>query len=348
MRLTDGVSRPDDGPIRWGILSTGHIASVLTRDLALLPEEAEVVAVGSRSIGKAEQFAAEYQVPRAYGSYAELAADPEVDVIYVASTHNDHLDSARLCLESGKAVLVEKPLTTSAAETEELIGLAGRHGVFLMEALWSRTNPLLRQADQIVRSGELGAIRHVNAAFGFAFRGENSHRLLDPDQAGGAILDLGVYPTHGVNLFLGEPDRLYGFGTLASTGVESHAAALLTFESTEFRPPATASITCSMEADLPHRLEVLCTDGSVQFENFLLPSEMTVVRGSGEDKTEETLVTQWPGGGYTFEIQEVNRCLRAGEIESPLVPWKDSLAVARTLDRWLLSIFPPIDPELAD
>ena len=120
MRLTEMVST-HDARIRWGILSTGHIASVLTRDLGLLPDEAEVVAVGSRSLDKAEQFAREHQIPRAYGSYAELAADPEVDVIYVASTHNDHLGSARLCLEAGKAVLVEKPLTVSAAETEELV-----------------------------------------------------------------------------------------------------------------------------------------------------------------------------------------------------------------------------------
>lgn len=341
------MSRPDDAPIRWGILSTGHIASVLTRDLALLPEEAAVVAVGSRSLAKAEQFAVEYDIPRAYGSYAELAADPEVDVIYVASTHNDHLGSARLCLEAGKAVLVEKPLTVSAAATEELVDLAGERGVFVMEALWSRTNPLLRRAAEIARSGEIGVVRHVNASFGFAFRGEESHRLLDPDQAGGAILDLGVYPVHAVNLFLGEPDQLRGFGTLATTGVETHAAALLTFAATEFRPPATAHITCSMEADLPQRLDVLGTDGSIRFENFLLPSEVTVIRGVGEDAEEETLVTQWPGGGYTFEIQEVNRCLRSGELESPLVPWRDSLAVARTLDRWLLSVFPPLDPELA-
>src|SRR6476661_7456421 len=164
MRLTVPVSS-HDARIRWGILSTGHIASVLTRDLALLPE---VVAVGSRSLDKAEQFAREHQIPRAHGSYAELAADPEVDVVYVASTHNDHVGSARLCLEAGKAVLVEKPLTVSAAETEELVDLAGERGVFLMEALWSRTNPLLRQAAQLVHAGELGAIRHVTASFGFA------------------------------------------------------------------------------------------------------------------------------------------------------------------------------------
>lgn len=341
------VSTPD-ARVRWGILSTGHIASVLTRDLALLPDEAEVVAVGSRSLEKAEQFAAEHEVPRAYGSYAELAADPEVDVIYVASTHNDHLASARLCLENGKAVLVEKPLTISAAETEELVDLAGERGLFLMEALWSRTNPLLRQAAEIVRSGELGAVRHVIASFGFAFDGDDSHRLLDPDQAGGAILDLGVYPVHAVNLFLGEPDRLDGSGSLARTGVESHAAALLGYDATEFRPAATAAIACSLEADLPHRLDVLCSNGSVRFEDFLLPAEMTLVRGRGADRSEETLVTQWAGGGYEFEIGEVHRCLRAGDIESPLVPWRDSLAVARTLDRWLGSIFPAVDPELAD
>jgi predicted dehydrogenase len=264
----------------------------------------------------------------------------------VASTHNDHLTSARLCLEAGKAVLVEKPLTVSAAETEELLALAGERGLFVMEALWSRTNPLLRQAAEIVRAGELGTVRHVSASFGFAFRGEESHRLLDPEQAGGAILDLGVYPVHAVNLFLGEPDELYGYGSLAGTGVEAHAAALLAYPSTEFRPPATAGIVCSLETDLQPRLEVQCSGGYLRMDNFLLPAEMTLARGVGAEREEETLVTQWPGGGYTFEIQEVNRCLRAGDLESPLVPWHDTLAVARTLDRWLLSIFPPVDAEL--
>ena len=220
MRLTEMVST-HDARIRWGILSTGHIASVLTRDLALLPDEAEVVAVGSRSLDKAEQFAREYQIPRAYGSYAELAADPEVDVIYVASTHNDHLGSARLCLEAGKAVLVEKPLTVSAAETEELVDLAGERGVFLMEALWSRTNPLLRQAAQLVRVGR--ARRHPAR-----------HRLvrlrlrrrpvaigcstpIRPAERSSTSASTRSTPS---TCSSASPIELYGFGTLASTGVE--------------------------------------------------------------------------------------------------------------------------------
>ena len=120
--------------VRWGILATGHIASVFARDLALLSSEARLLAVGSRSLDKAMAFAADHGIPRAYESYAELAGDPDVDVVYVASPHSDHFSSAKLCLEAGKSVLVEKPLTTSPADTEELINLASDRGLFLMEA----------------------------------------------------------------------------------------------------------------------------------------------------------------------------------------------------------------------
>ncbi len=319
-------------PIRWGILSTGHIASVFARDLALLPDEAELVAVGSRRRHTADEFAASYGVERAYGSYEELAADPDVEVIYVASTHNDHLPSARLCLEAGKSVLVEKPLTTSAADTATLVELARDRGLFLMEALWTRTNPLLRQGVELVRAGEIGPVRHVAMSFGFAFDGEPSHRLLDPAQAGGAILDLGVYPTHLSDLFLGEPDGLTGSGFSGPTGVDVHAAATLTY-GTGTGTPATASLVCSLLTDLPTRLEVFGEDGSLTYENAIVPAELLLHR-HGEDEPQRFL-TQWPGGGYTFQAQEVMRCLRAGEQESPLVPWADTVAVARTLDRWL-------------
>jgi len=324
--------------VGWGILSTGHIASVFARDLALLPEEAVLAAVGSRTAAKAEDFAQSYGFARSYGSYAELAADDTVDVVYIASVHNDHLPSARLCLEAGKAVLVEKPLTVTDAEAEELVGLARERNLFLMEAVWTRTNPLIRKAVEIVSSGELGAVRHVAASFGFAFDGDASHRLLDPQQAGGAILDLGVYPVHGVNLFLGEPDELVGSGILASTGVDSHAAATMTFAATADRPAATASVVCTLEANLPTRLEVFCADGSVTIDSFIRPAEMSVLRGSDRDAEPEVFTTQWPGGGYTFQAAEVMRCLSAGEVQSPLVPWDATLATMRTLTRWAAAV----------
>jgi len=336
MRLDGGVN-DDHALIRWGVLSTGHIASTFARDLALLPDEAVLAAVGSRTLDKAETFAREHGFARAYGSYAELAGDPEVDVVYIGSTHNDHFPSAKLCLEAGKGVLVEKPLTVTPDEAEELVSLARERDLFLMEAVWTRTNPLIRKTTEIVRSGELGPVRHVAASFGFAFQGDETHRLLDPDQAGGAILDLGVYPVHGVNLFLGEPDQVLGYGSHASTGVDSHAAATLTFPATESRPAATASVLCTLEATVPTRLEVFCTKGRVLIDSFIRPAEISVFRGTSGDEP-EVLVTQWPGGGYTFQAAEVMRCLRAGENETPLVPWADTLACMRTLDRWRAAV----------
>jgi predicted dehydrogenase len=325
--------------VGWGILATGHIASVFARDLALLPSEARLVAVGSRSLDKAMAFAADHGIPRAYDSYAELAGDPDVDVIYVASTHHDHFASARLCLEAGKAVLVEKPLTTSPADTEELINLARDRGRFLMEAMWTRTNPLIRKAAELAASGDLGNIRHVSSDFGFVFRGSASHRLLDPALAGGAILDAGVYPLHAVNLFLGEPADLYGFGSHAPTGVDSHAAALLSYPATEERTAATATVICSLEVDLPTSLQVYGSFGRIMINDFFIrPKEILLYRGHHRDVAPEVMVTQWPGGGYTFQAQEVMRCLRAGEVESPMVPWRDSLAVSRTLALWQAAV----------
>ena len=323
----------------WGILATGHIASVFARDLALLSNEARLIAVGSRTLERAMAFAADHGIPRVYDSYAELAGDPDVDVVYVASSHHDHFASAKLCLEAGKSVLVEKPLTTNPDDTAELINLADARGLFLMEALWTRTNPLLRKAVELAYSGDLGEIRHVSANFGFAFRGSPTHRLLDPAQAGGAILDAGVYPLHMVNLFLGEPADLVGYGSHASTGVDSHAAAVLNYAATGARPGATATVICSLEADLPTSLEVFGSFGRIMINDFfILPKEMLVYRGHHRDVAPEVLVTQWPGGGYTFQAQEVMRCLRAGEVESPMVPWRDSLAVARTLALWQAAV----------
>ena len=325
--------------VGWGILATGHIASVFARDLALLPNEARLVAVGSRSLEKAMAFAADHGIPRAYDTYAELAGDPDVDVIYVASTHHDHFVSAKLCLKAGKAVLVEKPLTTRPGDTEKLIKLASDRGLFLMEAMWTRTNPLIRKAAELAAAGDLGDIRHVSADFGFAFRGSSSHRLLDPALAGGAILDAGVYPLHAVNLFLGEPADLTGFGSHATTGVDSHAAGLLSYPATEVRPAATATVICSLDADLPTSLQVYGSSGRIMINDFfILPKEMLLYRGHHRDVAPEVMVTQWPGGGYTFQAQEVMRCLRAGELESPMVPWRDSLAVSRTLALWQAAV----------
>lgn len=338
VRLDIPVTATDSRRVGWGILSTGHIASVFARDLRLLSEEAEPVAVCSREMARARGFAADHGLARAYGSVAELAADEDVDVVYVASVHSNHYAAALSFVEAGKAVLVEKPLTVTAAEAGQLIAAARERRVFVMEAVWTRTNPLIRRAVELVRNGTIGAVRHVGASFGFAFGGAPNHRLLDPQQAGGAVLDLGVYPVHGVDLFLGEPSGLAGFGSLGSTGVDTHAAALLRFAATPDRAAATATVACSLETDLPTRLEVFGREGRLVFDSFIRPEELLVFRGHDPRTEPERLITQIPGAGYTFEAQEVMRCLRAGAVESPLVPWESTLGAMRTLDRWRAAV----------
>lgn len=334
----DGVVIPSTptSPVRWGVVATGGIARTVTADLARHPE-VHLGAVASRSVGRAEAFAAEFGFEHAYGDYAALIADESIDVVYVATPHPDHVGTARACLEAGKAVLVEKPLTTSVADTVALIDLARERGVLLMEALWTRTNPLIRRVADLVTRGELGAVRHVNAAFGFAFDGAESHRLLDPALGGGAILDLGVYPAHLAQLLLGDPARLSGAGSLAGTGVDATAAAQLEYVRTD-GPPATAHLFCSLEVAPRVRLEVLCTHGDVLVDGFLRPERIEIRRGRGPDSTTSSEEIEIAGNGYGFQIDEMNRLVRAGEIESPLVPWTATLSVARTLADWEQSV----------
>ena len=143
---------------------------------------------------------------------------------------------------------------------------------------------------------------------------------------------------HLVNLFLGEPNRLIGTGSRGETGVDVHAAATLAYDATDRRPAATASVVCSLVTDLPTRLEIFCAGGSLRYDNMIVPAEFELTRRGAEEP--ERFVTQWPGGGYTFQVQEVMRCLRSGEVETPLVPWADTLAVARTLDHWQATFLP--------
>ncbi len=336
MRLDRRVSNPSGARIRWGILGTGHIADVFASDLALLTDEAELAAVASRDDQRAARFAAAHGFARSYGSYSELAADPEVDVCYVASPHPDHYPTARCCLEAGKAVLVEKPLTTNPDDTAELISIARDRGLFLMEALWTRTNPLLRQIAELARTQVIGPIRHLQLNFGFCFTGSSDHRLLNPELGGGAILDLGVYPAHIAQLLLGEPASIAGAGHLAATGVDAHATAILDYPAISARSAATAVLTATLEADLKTSGTVYGETGRLEIDHLVKPTSVRLVRSSTEIDGEESseYVTQLPGRGYTLQAQEVMQRLRFGAVESELVPWQDTLAVARTLARW--------------
>ncbi|MGW9438674.1 Gfo/Idh/MocA family protein [Streptomyces sp. NPDC055607] len=311
--------------VRWGILATGGIAERFTTDLRTL-DDAEVVAVASRSEAPAKAFAERFGIPRAYGEWAGLFADADVDVVYVATPHHAHRTAVGLALEAGKAVLCEKALTLNAREAAELVALARDRGLFLMEAMWMYCNPLIRRIAELVRDGAVGEVRTVQADFGLAGPFGADHRLRDPKTGGGALLDLGVYPVAFAQLLLGEPDSVQAHALLSPEGVDLNTGMLLGWSGTG----ASALLSCSIAADTPLTASVTGSLGRIDVpRGFFFPERFTLHREGAEP---EEFTAEADPHGFRHEAAEVMRCLRAGERESPLVPLDGSLAVMRTLD----------------
>jgi predicted dehydrogenase len=309
-------------PIRWGVLSTGHIAGVFADDLKLLPDH-RLAAVASRTQAKADAFAAEFgdTATTAHPTYEALAADPDVDIVYIATPHSEHHANARLCLEAGKHVLCEKAMTVNAAECGDLMALAAERGLFLMEAMWMRTNPLHHKLIELLRDGAIGTVHTVSAELGFTVD-DPAHRLRDIDQAGGALLDMGVYPLTFAWEVLGPATSVQAYG-LMSGDVDGTVGAILAY------PDAVATITTSIDAHMPARGVIMGSEGWIELDGFHAARSLVVHR---VDRDDETHSVTWPGTGYTYEAEEAARCVRAGLLESPMVPMTDTLAIMSQMD----------------
>ncbi|MBC9726025.1 Gfo/Idh/MocA family protein [Streptomyces sp. TRM68367] len=313
--------------VRWGILATGGIAASFTADLVDLPD-AEVVAVASRTPDAAKAFAERFGIPRAYGEWAALARDEDVDVVYVATPHSAHRAAAGLCLAAGRNVLCEKAFTLNAREAGELVALARERGSFLMEAMWMYCNPLIRRLKALVDDGAIGEVRHVQADFGLSGPFPPSHRLRDPAQGGGALLDLGVYPVSFAHLLLGEPSDITARAVHSEESVDLQTGALLSWES-----GALASVHCSIVGGTPVSASVTGSQGRIDVPHGFFFPDRFVLHRDGRDPEEVTAdPADGPRGSLKHEAREVMRALRAGEAESPLVPLDGTLAVMRTLD----------------
>lgn len=309
---------------RWGILATGYIARRFAEDLRLVPG-AELVAVGSRTRESAQLFAARHDVPRAYASWAELAADPDVDVIYVATPHAAHHEAAMTCLAADKAVLVEKPCTLDLATTTELIETARRRDLFLMEAMWMRTNPLILRVLELVRDGAIGEVTHVRADFGAAGPFPPEHRMRARTLGGGALLDLGVYPISLALLLLGVPQYVRAWARLSPEGVDENTGLVFGWDS-----GAVATLSCGMVGATAITAAITGTTGRIDLpEPFYRPGAALLHRAGSAP---ETIRADLTGGGYQYEAIEVQHCLAAGLIESPLVPHSATLEVMALLD----------------
>ncbi|MDR7280418.1 Gfo/Idh/MocA family protein [Catenuloplanes atrovinosus] len=314
----------NDRPVRWGILATGGIAASFVEDLKLLPD-AEVVAVGSRSPESARAFAGTHDIPRAHGTWQELAADPDVDVIYVATPHSAHFEATMLCLDAGKAVLCEKPFTLDRARAERMISRARERNVLLMEAMWTRLNPVVLRAVQLVRDGAIGEVTTVSSDFGVAGPFPPEHRMRARRLGGGALLDLGVYPITIAHLFLGMPDHVRAWAKLGPEGTDENTGIIFGYDR-----GAVATLTCGMLGATPNSAVISGSAGRITLHDpAFVPRAMTLHRAGAES---EVITEDFPGKGYHYEAAEIHRCLRDGLTESPVVPHSLTLDMMGLLD----------------
>jgi predicted dehydrogenase len=311
--------------IRWGILATGRIADNFATDL-LLVEGSELAAVGSRRPDAANEFAERFGAARAHGSYEELAADPDVDVIYIATPHSRHLDDVMICLEGGKHVLCEKPLAMNAADAETMITEARSRGLFFAEAMWMRTNPNIRRMLQMVKDGVIGTPLQVRAELGYAAEAEKI-RMWDPELGASALLDMGIYPLTFAFLLLGEPDSIAAAGVLSDQGIDLNAGATLTYAN-----GAVANIAWNQVAWSDNRGTIAGDAGFLEMTSrFHEPTGFSVTRGDQTETHEVDVI----GRGYSHEIMEVADCLREGRTQSALLPQDESLVIMEQLDEIL-------------
>ena len=308
--------------VRWGVAATGRIAHKVGAIIAGVPG-CEVTTVGSRSTERARALADSLGAPYAVGSRTALVEHPEVDAVYVATPHAQHAEVVVAALRAGRAVLCEKPLTHTLAESERLAAVARETGTFLMEGMWTRFNPLVQQLRTLVAAGALGEVRAVHASFGFAAPWDPAGRLWAPELGGGALLDLGVYTVDLARSLLGDPVEVRCTGSLAPTGVDAESSTLLTFSG-----GAHALLDVSLRTTLPGGALVVGSEGTATLgPSFHAPTELTV-RSSGTEQR-HTLADR--DAGFVGEVQEVVRCLGEGLGESPVMPLAETLGTARVL-----------------
>jgi predicted dehydrogenase len=315
----------DGRPIRWGIITAGGIAEKVSNDINLTAGNV-VSAVAARDAGRAARFAARHGAARSYGDYRALVDDDEVDVVYVASTHPHHRAQALLAIAAGKAVLIEKPVCLNAAHTREVFAAAVAANVFSMEAMWTRLNPLIRQTQQLIADGAIGEVVGLRNEFGLGRPFNPKDRLYELANGGGALLDLGVYPVTFAYLFLGPPDEVRTAGTLSPTGSDETVAMQWLYGGV---PRAQLFTSASVAA--PNEAAIYGTKGWITvLPEAYRPTGLIVHNDEGEYRVEDPLAGN--GNGYQPEIEEVERCLRAGLTESPLVTHADTVAVLELLD----------------
>ena len=351
-------------PIRWGILGAGRVAEGFALGLGAV-DDAELVAVASRQRARAETFASRHGDVRVHDGYAELAQDSEVDVVYVATPNDRHASDVLTCIEAGKAVLCEKPFTVDADSAHRVAEAARARETFCMEGMWMRFIPAVRRSLDLVRSGAIGDVRALYADFSHPVAVAPQSRLFDPARGGGALLDLGVYTLSLAQMILGEPDTVTGHLSVGPTGVDEHAVLALGYPS-----GAVASLTSSLRSRGPNVAMIVGSEGRITLPGpICAPTRLVIEHAVDALEHSETSssrlaqlvrsnrvleraartakhtidralrhgyrVERHPldANGYEYEVAEVAGCVRAGLLESDVMPLQDSVSTMELIDR---------------
>ena len=317
------MSQNETASLRWGLVGPGGIAERFAAALER-SDGGELHAVASRDLARAERFASEHGAPVAVGGHSELFARSDVDVVYVAVPHSYHCELVIEALGAGKHVLCEKPMGISGAEVRSMVAAANAAGRFLMEGMWSRFLPAYRTITELVASGRIGRPLLVDGSFGFRAPFDPAHRWFDPALAGGALLDLGVYPLHLAEHVLGHTEQVHAVAALGATGVDEVTTVL-----TSHPNGAAAVTTASLSVDLDWTASIRGTGGRIVVEAPLHdPPGLRVVDAEGEQR----LDCSYEGDGLRFELDEVHRSISAGLVESPSMTLADSVRFADVLE----------------
>lgn len=311
-----------ENKIKVGILGLGTIA----RKMALTVNESDcavLYSVGSRSSEKAEDFAAEFGASKAYGSYEELAEDDKTELIYIATPHAFHFDNALMCLKKGKHVLIEKPAAVNARQAEIIFSYAKEKRLFAGEAMWSRFQPVQRTLEELIKTGAIGEVTCVCANTGG--RMTSVPRLVMPELAGGALLDVGIYPLNFASMIINEPVvNITGTACLTDKGVDGQNGFILTYESGKM-----AILGSSMLSEMDSMGIVYGTEGRIEADGVINISSFKVINKDGI----KTITRPYQHTGFEFELNAAVKAIKEGESEFPEMPHNETVKMLSIMDR---------------
>ena len=306
----------------WAILGCGNIAEKFSTELKTL-SNANSYATASRNLENAQNFANQFGFEKAFGSYQEMVEDRNVDIVYVATPHNFHLDHTLLCLKHKKAVLCEKAFAINSREVEQMILASKENNTFLMEAFWVIFRPKYLKVQEIIASENLGKLKFVKSDFMFNGAYNPQNRLYNLDLGGGSLLDIGIYSIFTALLFLGAPDQIKTIPHFSPTGSEESISMLFSYKN-----GATAVLTSSFDSEYKNESELCFEHGIIKYDRFSKDPILLIK----DKKTTEISFENGPNMGYQFEAIHAMECLDKNLIESPILPLSLSLKLMNILD----------------